>query len=196
MVEYKLELLTDKNKLVWDAFCLSCANAWYWHTTAFQEFVMSWHAIETPEIGISGEIINKSFIVYKNDAIAAIVPILIYEMERIKNVFKKEMVYYGWATPYPALKVDLSEKEREELTKYIFDNIEIIVKEQGVCRAVFSIFYQQEKVFAECMKRNVLLDRPGFLDISEHTQTLDLMGTIEEIESGFRKRYMRYIRAN
>jgi len=185
---FRIEYLSDENKNDWAVFCLSCKNAWYWHTIEFQEFIIASYKY--------GTIRNMSFIVYYNDALVAVVPLLICELERIKGIPVKEIVYSGWANPYPAISTGITEQEAEGLTSFIFDHISSIAKEVGVARAVFSIFYQQIDLYQRCLKRNILLNQPGYLNISEHAQVVDLSEDINKIESSFRKRFMRYIRAN
>lgn len=188
MLSYRIVCLNKDNRDEWDKYCFSCANAWYWHTAEFQDFIIA--------ANIFGKVINRSFIVYDNSSVISIVPLLICEIERFKGVMEKEIVYFGWATPYPAISTDLPEKETERLTEFIFNNVYDIAKTEKVSRAVFSVLYQQEQIYKRCMKRNIMLDKPDFLDISEYAQIVDLSGNINDIENTFRERYMRYVRAH
>lgn len=185
---YRIEGLEKNNTAKWNEYCLVCPNAWYWHTVEFQDFIIASHAF--------GEVHNRSFIVYNNDLIAAVVPLLICEVQRLDGILAKELVFSGWSTPYPAINADLTEKETESLTQFIFGHIHNIAQEEKALRSVFSILYQQEQLYERCMKMNIMLKERGYLDISEYNQIIDLSGDISSIESGFRERYMRYIRAN
>ncbi|MFC1510861.1 hypothetical protein ACFL5U_00535 [Candidatus Margulisiibacteriota bacterium] len=186
MTAYKIEELKNENKVDWNNFCFLCNNAWYWHTVEFMEFIVA---------SASSLVQNKSFLVYDNGVVVAVVPLLVFEKERIEGFPAKEIVYAGWATPYPAISSDLAGEETERLTRLVFDNIYARAIEEGVSRVVFSIQHQQEDLYSHCLKRNIMLNLPGFLDISECTQVVDLLSSLDELEKGWRKRFRRYIRS-
>ncbi len=184
---YRVEYLTGSNREQWEGYCQSCADAWYWHTVEFQDFITAGD--------VAGGALNKSFLVYSDDIIVAVVPLLLCTMQRAGGILAREMVYSGWATPYPAIKSDLPDAQAKQLSEFIFGHINEIAEKESVLRAVFSVSYQQ-RLHNRCLRRNIMLDQPGFLDVSEYTHTVDLGRDIKDIESGFRRRYMRYIRAN
>ncbi|MBF0385362.1 MAG: hypothetical protein HQL27_05775 [Candidatus Omnitrophica bacterium] len=186
--DYKIRYLTDSNPDSWDDFCLKYDNAWFWHTTDFQRYILDNHP--------TWNNYTKSFMVTKNEKILAVVPVIIGEKKYEDSKVWKEISYSGWSTPFAAVISDIDSKDKEMLNQTIIDNINLIAKEEGVARAVFSVSFHQKDTYEKSLKKNELVNFVNFQDISERTLVIDLSADINSVLSSFRERYARYIRAN
>ena len=95
----------------WDAFSLSCDDAWFWHTTAWLDYTLAYRPDLTPT--------SKSFMVIDGGRVQAICPLIVEERlagEAGKTV--REFSFGGGFGPPPVFSTQTREGHGAELQGY------------------------------------------------------------------------------
>jgi len=169
--------LDPSNELLWDEFCASNDEAWFWHTTKWLKYCLSYGS-ETYETK------DLSFFVSDDKGILAICPLLMD-----KKTDEDGLGYLEFSTAgsggysiTPALRQDVDEDRRERILKVIFDQIDVLAKQHGIVRVLF-------RMSPLCQRINQFnwLLKFGYVDASINTQVLDLEQSKERLWSSLRK---------
>jgi hypothetical protein len=169
--------LDPSKETSWDDFCLNSDDAWFWHTTKWLKYCLSYgsDAHETKDI---------SFYIADQKGILAICPLL---MDEKKD--KDGNPYFEFSTAgsggygiMPALGRDVDEDRRERILKMIFAQVDTLAGEYNVVRALF----RTSPLCRRVDSFNVLL-KFGYIDSSINTQVLDLSPTQERLWGSLRK---------
>src|SRR3989344_2671920 len=154
------DLISNKFS-AWDEFCVLSDDAWFWHTSGWLAYHLSYRPELRPQ--------TKSFFVEIDGRIAAICPLLLEDYQ-----VKKEFSFGGEYGPVPAFHNDLGKMVKEKLKKVVFEEIDRRANAYAVKRVCFR-FTILSHVFSEREERwfNYLL-KFGYLDNSLNTQIIDL----------------------
>lgn len=160
----------------WDEFCLNSDDAWFWHTTKWLDYCVSYGSDKY-------DTKNMSFYLADGTGALAICPLFI---EKKRNSYG--MIYNEFSTAgsggygiAPALRNDLTEERADKVLKEIFTMIDQLAIRHQVVRALFRAY-----PLAKRDRYNKLM-RYGYQDCSLSTQVLDLSPPLDEIWSGVRK---------
>ncbi len=162
----------------WDQFCLESDEAWFNHISTWIEYTLNMKLEPKNE--------NKSFMVYENNELIAICPLVI-EINRFKKEFVKEFSYSGFLTPTPALKNGLSKKSRKKVLDFIFKAIDRYALLNGVKRSLFMIYPLSHHFLDRKESPYNFLQKYGYTDISINTQLLNISLSLEDIKKEIRK---------
>ncbi len=156
----EIKQLTKKDYEKWDEFCNVSDDCWFWHTSKWLEYTLNYNPSLNSEL--------KSFFIIKNNKIIAICPLLLEEINGLK-----EFSFGGSYTPLPAFANELRRKEKEKVRKLIFETIDKLAKQEGVKKVSFR-FVVLNKSFVENPRKNNYLMRFNYIDNSINTQVIDL----------------------
>lgn len=168
----KIVLLAENNRREWDDFCLRSDDAWFWHTTNWLDYCVSYGAEKY-------ETKNISFYLSDDSGMLAISPLL---LEKKNNNYEFSTSGSGGYGVAPAFRDDLSEDRREKIQKEIFLRIDELAGKYGVKRSLFRI----SPLASERGGFNWLL-KNGYLDNSLNSQVIDLLSTEDDLWSKLRK---------
>lgn len=116
--------LTPELYKQWDDFCLKSDDAWFWHTSGWQEYNLNYQPKMRPEI--------KSFLAVDDKRVVAVCPLISVEIDGVK-----EFSFCGVHGPMPAFFNDLSKKEKDKVIKFVFGQIDELAVQNGVKRVKF-----------------------------------------------------------
>jgi hypothetical protein len=177
--------LTKDKYAEWNQFCQESNTAWFWHTTNWQEYILSYVSEARPQKE------NISFMVYKKDEIVAVAP-LICETVKTSTGIIKEFSFDGWRVPAPALVNNLAMVKKDEIYEIIFNEIDRLAEENGVKKARFGIETLSMEFLGGAIAHNYLMGF-GYLDVSLNTQIIDLGKPEEELWKELRRNHRRNI---
>ena len=167
--------LTKKAYKEWDGFCRDAGDAWFWHTTDCLEYSLNCK----PEY--KGRLL--SFFVRDDTGIIAVCPLIMeeYGHDGHKARWFSNSGIGGFGV-VPAFKADLGEKQRDRLSRAVFDHIDKLACEHGVKKALFRFtpLLRVKPTYNNLMKF-------GYFDASINTQVLDLDLSEEELNQDVRK---------
>jgi len=164
----EITALTPKFYKQWDDFCLQSDEVWFWHTSCWLRYILNYKPDLKPE--------SKSFMIIKDKKIAAICPLVLENHQGVK-----EFSFGDDYCPAPALANFLTPREKQKITKLVFEQIDELAKENGIKRARFRIsVLGKGATETENQKFNFLM-KFGYLDNSLNTQVLDLRKPLEEL---------------
>ncbi len=171
-----VKLEKDQNVL-WGQMCLESDEAWYWHSSQWIDYCLSYgqtkYATE-----------NISFMVVDDSGPLAICPLLLEKRLGADGKERMEISTagsggYGIA---PALRNDLTEERADKVMKNIFETIDGLAAQNQVVRT--SLWYSP---LAKKRQGINILMKYGFIDCSLCSQVIDLSASLAEIWSGVRK---------
>lgn len=157
----------------WDNFCESSSTAWFWHTSTWINFVLC--------LDFTGNSINRSFAIYRNEKIVCIVPLIEVNIE--SPSYRGLSYDRGINTPYPAFSDDILGKGRKKLEKLIFEKV---LKIDNVAYVSFFVQPLTDKVLSKQIITNPLT-KFGFHDTTITTNILCLGKTENELFREIRK---------
>ncbi len=176
-------LTCDLNK-VWDEFCRTSPDAWFWHTTDWLAYNNAYHR------GLRPRPLN--FLCYRESKVVAIIPLVLTHHEEGAYHWKA-FTMSGLPLPAPALAAGLSPTERDDVIDFIFAAIDDIAEELGVSYSRFQIDpLRPAALNARYAPYNFML-RNGFIDCSINTQIIDLRLPRTELRHGLRRNHLRSI---
>lgn len=165
--------LTEEKYKEWDDFCMESDDAWFWQTSEWLEYTLNYKPLLKPE--------SKSFMVFKNNQIVAICPLILENYENIK-----EFSFGGDHGPVPAFANSLTVKERHDVEKFVFEHIDNLAKENNVSRARFRFtILNKSFIEAQYLKFNFLM-KFGYINNSLNTQIINIKQPIEKLKNGLR----------
>lgn len=188
-MNYRIVPLVKKKQREWDRFCSESDDSWFWHTYDWIEYTISYK----PELQTK----NLSFLVYKQNDIQAIVPLTLEHHRTADGTEHLEFTFGEAAIPAPALanniyKLVHDRSERDIIHEVIFREVDRLAKYHKVVRSVFRLTPLSPALIQRQISYNYLM-RYGFLDISLHTQVIDLTKSEEELWRGLRRNHKRNI---
>ena len=170
--------LTKERYADWDKFCIESNDAWFWHTSDWLEYVLEYK----PEL--KGQ--SKSFFVISESQIMGICP-LILETTQFCEQKIREFSCAGSAGAKPALSNNLSQKKRWQVIKFIFSQVDQLTKENNVVKVSFKSSPLESGFLDSHTPKLNVLSRFGYIDVSLHTQVLDLSKSLNQILKDMRK---------
>lgn len=179
-----VKLIKDKYA-DWNKFCQASDQAWFWHTTDWQEYILSYVSETRPKKE------NMSFMVYRENEIVAVMP-LICETVKTATGIIKEFSFDGWRVPAPALANNLAMAKKDEIYEIIFGEIDRLAEEKEVKKAKLGIESLAPEFLAGQIPHNYLM-KFGYLDVSLNTQIIDLRKPEEELWQELRRNHRRNI---
>jgi hypothetical protein len=168
----------DINKLsadtcqTWNDFCGRTGEAWFWHTTKWLDYCVSYGAEPY-------QTRNNSFYVADDTGILAICPLLLENREGTLEFSTSGSGGYGIS---PAFRDDLKEERREKIQKLIFTRVDQIAEANNVKRALFRI----SPLTLPADGYNWLL-KYGYFDASLNSQLIDLSFPEDALWGSLRK---------
>lgn len=178
-----IKLTPDKYK-EWDDFCLKSDEAWFWHTSSWLEYSLKYN----PELKAE----SKSFLVYNNNELIAICPLILQINER----GIKEFCYNNEHGPMPAFSNHLSKKTKEKAMKAVYGRIDEIAKANNAARIMLRLTVLS-KSFIEASRQifNYLM-KFSYLDNSINTQIINLSQPTEDLKKDLRNDHKNNINKN
>lgn len=125
----EFEPLTLLNENEWNDFCLKSDEAWFRHTTFWQEYILDCRSDSNSK--------NLSFLAKQNGKIVAVVPLISQYI--YSDMEKDEFANYDTPIPLPAIKNDNIDITRENVINEIQKHISEIAKERQIKRGSFFI---------------------------------------------------------
>lgn len=188
-MSHKIEKLTKDKLTDWDSFCLASDEAWFWHTSGWLEYTLNY------KLELNAR--NLSFLIYKRDKIAAVIPLTVEDYEKNGHV-RREFSFGGYALPAPALANDLDkiEKDRTErslIYDLIYGEIDRLAAEHEIKRAWFRQTPLAPANLAGKNRYNQLV-KYGFIDVSLNTQLIDLSKSEALLWKDLRRNHRRNIK--
>jgi hypothetical protein len=167
---------TEDQYPIWDDFCLTSDEAWFWHTSKWLGYCLLYgkEKFESRDI---------SFLVADNSGILAICPLLLEKKTSPDGTFYFEFSTSGSNGPgiAPALRNGLTEDRYENVLKSIYERVDALAKEHNVVRGAF-----RTTPLAVYSPHNVFL-KFGYLDSTLNTQIIDLSIPTERLWGALRK---------
>ncbi|HYM00730.1 MAG TPA: GNAT family N-acetyltransferase [Blastocatellia bacterium] len=149
---------------IWDEFCPTSDDAWFWHTSAWLEYTLNLK----PESGSE----SRSFMLTDDSKVVAICPLVLQKEEPAKNI-AREFSYGGGPCFAPAFSKSLGEKKRKKAAEVLFGEIDRLAEQEEVKRITIRLSPLANSFWESRVPNNYLL-KFGFIDISLHTQVIDL----------------------
>jgi len=109
----EIRSISEIGSELWNSFCLNSSSAWFQHTTFWMEY--------SRNMRFENDSIDHSFGVFKNNELVAIVPLI--ENKIIDEKDKRELSFLDWNTSYPSFSDSLSENNKKNIEKEIFNRI-------------------------------------------------------------------------
>lgn len=171
-----INLSKDNNKL-WDDFCLRSDSAWFWHTTKWLDYCVSYGSL-------SHETRNLSYLIKDDSGVLAICPLLLEKKNGPDGniYFELSTMGSGGYGIGPALRNDLADNRREKIFKMIFEKIDQLAREHGALRASF----RDCPLIHNPYSYNMFM-KYGYMDNSINTQIIDLTHPLGELWKAIRK---------
>lgn len=170
-------LLNKGNENIWNNFCEESDDAWFWHTTKWLDYSLSYSEKDC-------ETRNLSFMLKDDSRVIAVSPLLLEK----KEYLDLEKYYYEFSTGrggygiMPALSNDLTENRRDKIMRLIFDQIDNLAKENNVSRTLLRSTPLSKRTY----KYNIFM-KYGYFDNSLNTTIIDISLSIEELWNNLRK---------
>lgn len=176
-MSYEIIKLTGDNYPIWDEICQKSDDAWFWHTTEWLNYCMSYGAEKY-------KVKNISFMLVDGSHPLAICPLL---LERHIGPDGKERLEFSTAGSggygnIPALRSGLTEEQIDKIMNKILETIDQLAVQYQVSRVSF-----RSNPFAEEKNKIDTFMRFGYIDCSLATHVIDLLPQLAEIWSGVRK---------
>jgi len=169
--------LDQSSKADWDLFCLNHDEAWFYHTTKYTDYCVSYGA---QKFGTT----DLSFFVQDGKKIVAICPLLLEKKSDRDGIPYTEFSTAG-SGGYgitPALANDMETERHERILKCIYEEVDTLAAQHNVSCASF----RMNPLSLNRLQFNWLL-KFGFFDSSVNTQVLDLTYPIDQLWSALRK---------
>ena len=167
--------LEDRYLAPWDAFCEASNEAWFWHTTKWLRYSLSYGR---DRLGSQ----DLSFFIRDAKGILAICPLLLEKNLLSDGRCVLEFQAGGGGVIAPAFHHDLGDDHREKIRKRIFDHINVLAARFGVARGSFYV----SPLAGDSAQFNGLM-KLGFFNNSLHSQMLDLTPEIDVLWKDIRK---------
>ena len=174
----KIISLSDKHYSAWDDFCKDSDDAWFRHTTTWMQYTLN----HSPEL--SSE--SKSFFIADGNRILAILPLIIEQKSGIRGK-SKELSFGGSFGISPAISNELSARKRHVMKQKIFEHVDQIALENNVQRMSIRCPVLSANFHKSSFPTPNWLLRYGFIDVSLHSQLLDLSQDISVLWQGMRR---------
>ncbi|MFA4833312.1 MAG: hypothetical protein WC619_00515 [Patescibacteria group bacterium] len=167
-MELKLINLEPRLYRSWDKFCEESDDAWFWHTSDWLEYNLNYQPKMRPEV--------KSFLVVDNKRVVAVCPLILVEIDGVK-----EFSLSGVHGPMPAFSNDLPKKAKNKIMKLIFSQIDNLAGQSGVKRVKFN-FSVLSKSFIETaeLKFN-FSEKFGYLNNNLNALVIDLKRPLDQL---------------
>ncbi|PIQ69018.1 MAG: hypothetical protein COV91_00830 [Candidatus Taylorbacteria bacterium CG11_big_fil_rev_8_21_14_0_20_46_11] len=162
-----INLVPEKYK-EWDEFCRQSDDAWFWHTSDGLEYMLNYRPALEPN--------SLSFMVRENSRIVAVIPLIVEKYDGLA-----EFSFGGDYNFIPALANDLPPKQKEKVLKFIFEKIDTLAKENGICRSKFRFPILNKSFIETGNQKSNFLPKFDYLDASLSTQVIDLNKPITEL---------------
>ena len=167
----KIISLSDKHHSAWDDFCKDSDDAWFRHTTTWMQYTLN----HSPELSSD----NKSFFIAAGNRILAILPLIIEQKSGIRGK-PKELSFGGSFGVSPAISNELSARKRHVMKQKIFEHVDQIALENNVQRMSIRCPVLSANFHKSSFPTPNWLLRYGFIDVSLHSQLLDLSQDISQ----------------
>lgn len=176
MLECRPYLSNDQS--LWDGFCDTSGDAWFWQTTAFLHYQTAYApAYKT---------VPKHLLFFQDGKLVALCPLAV---EQSPTSPHKTFSLGGDPLPVPVLSTTLSESERESIRRHILEYLDTLAVQEGVAKISFRqsilaphLLYATYPLVNDWVSNN-------FLDISMQTRLIDLRVEERTLWSQVRKSY-------
>lgn len=161
----ELRPLAASEAAAWDAFCARSPDAWFWHTSGYQDYLREYAGARPFE--------NASFWVLEGAVRLAAVPALIGD---------GCLGYATWgALPAPALEPGLSPGKRRDVLEFAIERLKEIAARAGCESFVLRLPPLAPSHLESALPQANPFLRFGGLDIPYQTQVLDLRRDVKEL---------------
>ncbi|MGB9073503.1 MAG: GNAT family N-acetyltransferase [Terriglobales bacterium] len=163
--KFSLVSLDDAHREAWDQFCAASDEAWFWHTSAWHNYTLQYRPDSKPRL--------LSFLCLSDRKPLAACPLI---LETIGDPAAPiaQFSFGGDAVPAPALANGLGERERSQVLRSIFQQVDRLAREHGVKRVSFRGSPPAPASWNTSFPPSNPFLRYGFHDVSLPTQVLDL----------------------
>ncbi len=160
----------------WDDFCSQSDGAWLLHTSFWLRYTLAL---------FSGERENQSFAAVENKQILAVCP-LIAESREVYGRPLKEFTYNGEACPLPALKNDMPEKKKKNVSKFVYSSIDESAERLAIDRGTFRYHVLASGYYHSPTPVANELVCYGYIENNLRTQSIDLTQENDRLFKGMR----------
>jgi hypothetical protein len=174
------EVADDKER--WDSFCAETASAWFWHTTAWRDYTLSY--------GAESDSRSLAFGVMQGDRLVAAVPLMAEERPGAGGA-GRELSFGGGACWAPALDLELDAQGRAAVLRYAFDEIDRIAEAEGARRASLQLSPLVPGFESAMVSLLAVAGESGYLDASLSTRVLDISPSPEELQRELHPKHRR-----
>jgi hypothetical protein len=164
--------LTPETYKLWDEFCETSPDSWYWHTSDWLEYTQNYRPSLKSE--------NHSFYFFQDKRIYCACPLFLEENEEFKI---KEFSFGGDFLPNPFFAPGQTPKQRLKLEKKLYAHIEELAKENDVQRVRFRTEPLADRALAGTSNGSL---HYGYFDNSQQTIILDLKPEFKTLKSNLR----------
>lgn len=173
--------LTDEWADDWDRFCHRNSDAWFWHTTDWLEYQLSYNE------DINAESLSLHLTYAKE--IQGICPLVLTD-----DGGHRELSFGGAYGPAPVVGDETRGINRETATQRLFEEIERLARNHDVARVAFT-----GSPLALAERRTTRCANPfrahGYLDTSVNTRLVEVSQPTDDLWDGLRESYQDEIEA-
>ncbi|MCL5958551.1 MAG: GNAT family N-acetyltransferase [Chloroflexi bacterium] len=179
--------LTPEQYENWDAFCSSCPEAWFWHTSHYLQYQLHYRRDYRP--------IPLSFAVAdENGEWLAAVPLLLEHHPAADGTEWKELSTGIGSRDFPLMKGVLGRRQEKKVAKFIAGAVDELARQHRVARVAFRC--NPLTLAGPDSPASLALLEAGFQFVARHSQVLDLNETRERLWADIRKSYQSLINAS
>lgn len=163
----------EEYRKVWDDFCFSHSQAWFWHTTQWIDYCMS-ASFSVESVNLSHLIIDSD-----NEEILAIVPLL---LESTGD--KQNFSFSKGPCPAPLINENCAPAKKKQIELYILSGLQL---KSELYNAQTLMVRQSNCRITKTNLDELSLYKNGYTDISNYTSILDLSSDAECILANMSK---------
>ena len=171
----EIKTLSSETERIWNEFCESQEEAWFWHTTGWIKYC------EHSRFGVDAR--KLSFMIINDGKILAIVPLLL-EVNQSKG--NREFTFSGGPTPFFVIDQSAERRKASAIQDLIWNEIERLATLHNVGRIWMRANVQNNGYLSSINVDNPLT-RKGFLDTSLYSCIISLNHEEKTLLSEMRK---------
>lgn len=163
--QFEFVPLNETNRALWDEFCATSDEAWFWHTFDWHNYTLHYRPESKPVL--------LSFLCLSQGKPLAICPLMQESGDAGKGV-AAQFSFGGDSLPAPALANELGEKQRLQVLRCVFQIVDRLAKEHSVQRVSWRTSPPASAPRNSGYPPLNPFLRHGYHDVSLPTQLLDL----------------------
>jgi len=163
----------------WDQFCRDATDTWFWHTTDWLDYSLSYSEHANAE--------SLSFLVTYAKGIQGICPLVLTD-----DGDHRELSFGGGYGPAPAVADETTGVTPETVEEKLFEEVDRLAREHDVDRVAFDVSPLAPAHRASTRSHNPFRSF-GYLDTTIHTRLIDISQPTDALWDGLRDTYRHEI---